>query len=118
MADKLFSKKHIWIEPNGNNFKIGITKYAQEQLGNIMFLNLPDPGERVEIGNRFGDIESIKTVSDLISPVTGIVVKVNEALLDDLDSINENSWFAEIKVTSTSDELMTEDMYLERKESF
>lgn len=110
-----FSKDHIWIIPNGDTATIGITDYAQESLGSIMFLNLPEVGETLETGKRFGDIESIKTVTDLISPVSGSVIKVNEELLDEPDLINEKPyecWFLEIKVTSISEDLMDEKSYV------
>lgn len=119
MDDRLFSKKHIWVLKNADTVTMGITDFAQEKLGNIMFLNLPDVGERLKTGQHFGDIESIKTVSDLISPVDGEVVKINEELVDEPDIINEEpytSWLVEVKVTSLSDELMDEETYLSQKE--
>lgn len=66
MSERLFSDKHLWVKLDGEIAAVGITDYAQEKLGNIMFLNLPDIDEKVEVGQRFGDIESIKMVSDLI----------------------------------------------------
>lgn len=120
MADRLFSNKHIWMTRDGEIAKLGISDYAQEKLGNIMFLNLPDVGNKIASGQRFGDIESIKTVSDLISPVDGEVVKVNDELVDEPDIINEEpyeSWFVEIKIDSVSDDLMDEETYLSRKEN-
>ena len=121
MGMRLFSNKHIWLSQDGEVATIGITEYAQEKLGSIMFLNLPDVGEKVEVNHRFGDIESIKTVSDLISPVGGEVIRLNEELVDEPDAINEDpyeSWFIEVKVTSTSDALMDEETYLSKKEEF
>lgn len=116
---RLYSKKHIWVLVEGDNATIGITDYAQEKLGNIMFLNLPDVGECIEIGERFGDIESIKTVSDLVAPVTGEIVKVNEELVDEPDIINEKpyeSWFVEVKADDISEELMDEETYIKCKD--
>ena len=120
MAQKLFSKNHIWIVTDGENARLGITDFAQKKLGNIMFLNLPDEGETIESGKRFGDIESIKTVSDLISPVDGEVTGVNGDLVDEPDAINEapyESWFIEVKVSALSVDLIDEETYLEKKEN-
>ena len=113
----VFSKEHIWVrfEEDGT-VKIGISDYAQEQLGCVMFLNLPDEGDHIVCGEAMGDIESIKTVSDLIAPVTGTVVEINEDLCDDTSLINESpyeSWFCSIKPEGENEELLTEDEYAE-----
>ena len=121
MAERLFSDKHVWVSVNGETALIGITDHAQKKLGNIMFLNLPDVGETLAEGQRFGDIESIKTVSDLISPVDGDVIRVNEELVDEPDAINEapyESWFIEVKISSLSGGLMDEETYLAKKDTF
>lgn len=121
MEERLFSNKHIWILKSGEIAKIGITEYAQEKLGDIMFVNLPDVGEILEVGERFGDIESIKTVSDLFSPINGEVIKVNEELVDEPELINEapyDSWLLQAKVMSFSDDLMDEETYESTKEEF
>ena len=110
----LFSKDHIWVYQEDHTVKIGISAYAVEQLGSIMFLNLPEVGERIEINERFGDIESVKTVSDLISPVTGEVVSVNENLLENLENISNNpykSWFIEVKAEQFANDLMSKEEY-------
>lgn len=120
MAERLFSDNHVWILISGENATIGITDHAQEKLGNIMFLNLPDVGESIVSGQRFGDIESIKTVSDLISPVSGEVIRVNEDLVDEPETINEapyDSWFIEVKVAEISDDLMDEAAYFAKKDT-
>ncbi len=121
MSKRLFSNKHVWVLQDGEIATIGITEYAQEKLGNIMFLNLPEIGEKVLFGQRFGDIESIKTVSDLFSPVDGEVIKINEELVDEPDAINDEpyeSWFIEVRVTSVPDDLMDEETYLMKKDEF
>lgn len=121
MMERRFSDKHIWVEGDGASIRIGITDYAQEKLGTIMFLNLPEMGDRVEIGQRFGDIESIKNVSDLISPVSGKVVKINEELTDEPDRVNDelyDCWFLEIRADAMDDALMDEKTYPARKEEF
>lgn len=115
MEKRLFSKNHVWVEKKDNTARIGISDYAQKKLGNIMFLNLPDVGDILKINQCFGDIESIKTVSDLLSPIDGEVVCVNESLVDEPDMINENPyecWFVEVKVNELSSELMDEERYL------
>jgi len=129
---RLFSKDHIWICIKGETVILGLTDYAQEQIGAVMFLNLPEVGESLEAGKRFGDVESIKTVSDLISPVDGEVVRVNERLLDEPERVNEDpygSWLIEVKCLYTgtleqgkpaalplSEKLMDEETYLEYKD--
>lgn len=120
MSKRLFSNKHVWFFQDGEIATIGITEYAQEKLGSIMFLNLPEVGEKIEAGQRFGDIESIKTVSDLFSPVDGEVLKINEELVDEPEAINEDpyeSWFIEVKVTTIPDDLMDEETYLAKRKN-
>ena len=115
----LFSKDHIWVYQEDHTVKIGISAYAVEQLGSIMFLNLPEAGERIEINERFGDIESVKTVSDLISPVTGEVISVNEDLLENLENISDNpykSWFIEVKAEQFANDLMSKEEYKKYRE--
>ena len=121
MSKRLFSDKHLWVLLDGEKATIGISEYAQKRLGAVMFVNLPDVGETIESGQRFGDIESIKTVSDLISPVKGEIIKVNEELLDEPDMINEDpygSWLVEVRVDSLPDDLMDEESYQVKKDEF
>lgn len=121
MAKTLYSKHHIWVRMEGDKAFLGITDYAQEKLGSIMFVNLPDPGEELVRGERFGDIESIKTVSDLIAPVNGEVTGVNEELIDSPEDINGSpyeSWLLEIRDISGTDELMDEEVYLKSRDDF
>lgn len=111
---RLFSKKHIWIQQEGEMARMGISGYAQERLGSIMFVNLPDAGQMVQIGQKFGDVESIKTVSDLISPAEGKVMAVNEDVIDEPDRLNQDpyeNWLITIKVDKVQGELMTEGEY-------
>lgn len=112
--ERLFSKNHIWISIENDIARIGISNYAQEKLKSIMFLNLPDLGDNVVAGDRIGDIESVKTVSDLISPVTGVVVEINEALMEEPYMINEEpykAWLVKIKISSLPKDLMNEETY-------
>ena len=84
-----YSKNHLWLKTDRNTAEIGLTDYAAEKLRNIVFVNLPDVGEHLSEGEKFGDVESVKTVSDLISPVDGEVTEVNETLLDEPEVISE-----------------------------
>ena len=109
-----YSKNHLWLRTDGNTAKIGLTDYAAEKLGNIVFVNLPDVGENLSAGEKFGDVESVKTVSDLISPVDGEITEVNEALLDEPEIISENPsevWLIKARVENIPDGLMTAEEY-------
>ena len=115
-----YSKNHIWIRYENDIAEIGITEYAAEKLGNIMFVNLPDTGEELVCGERFGDVESIKTVSDLISPIDGEVTEINETLPDEPEIISDDpagTWFIKARIRNFSDELMSEEEYNSLKES-
>ncbi len=104
---------------DGDTATLGITDHAQEKLGGIMFVNLPEVGEKVRTGQRFGDVESIKTVSDLISPVDGEVLLVNENVEDDPELINEDAygnWLIKVKLESGAENLLDEAEYEARKE--
>ncbi len=112
----LFSKDHVWLKDEGETVSLGISDYAQEKLGSVMFLNLPEVGDAVSRGKKFGDVESIKTVTDLISPVSGEVVEMNEELIDGPDAINVepyDAWFIKIKNADVPDGLMQEQEYEE-----
>jgi glycine cleavage system H protein len=117
MADtkKLYSKSHEWIAfSNETTAKIGITSYAQNELGDIVFVNLPETGSTVTAGKQFADVESVKAVADVYSPVTGIVKAVNQELLDHPEKINqdaENAWFAEIEQITGSEEFLDKAAY-------
>lgn len=116
----LFSKGHIWISEHDGIARLGITDYAQDSLGSILFVNLPDEGEIIKIEEKFGDIESVKTVSDLISPVEGEVISVNEEVIDEPEGINDNPydvWLIEIKLKSKIDGLMNEEEYTKYKDN-
>ena len=116
----LYSKNHIWVKTDGGLVYMGISNFAQERMKSVMFLNLEDSGSVIHQGDKFGDIESIKTVADLISPVEGIIDEVNEALIDDPDLINdgaEQCWLVKIKNASLSADLMNAETYAECKEN-
>ena len=112
----LFSDSHEWVEllEDGTAF-VGISDYAQEAMGDLVFVNLPEPGDEILCGESFADLESVKAVSDVFSPLTGTVEEINEELLDAPEAINEEpyeSWFVKVKEISEKVELMTEAEYL------
>ncbi len=112
---RIFSEDHIWIMGEENTFQLGITDYAQEQLREIVLLNLPNEGERLEKGLPFGDIEGIKTVFELISPVNGKVVRVNEELINEPERIHKapyESWLIQVDADLLPGGLMDEGAYL------
>jgi glycine cleavage system H protein len=98
-----YTKDHEWIELSGGNGKVGITDYAQQQLGDVVYVELPDVGAKLKQGQSFGTIESVKAVSELYSPVTGEVVEVNTALKDKPETVNKDphaSWMVVIKLAN------------------
>lgn len=107
-----YAKSHEWVQflnEDNTTARIGLTDYAQNALGDLVFVNLPQEGDPVVIGESFGDVESVKAVSDMFSPVTGTVSAVNEALLDDPASINNdcyNAWFIEVSNISETEDLL------------
>jgi glycine cleavage system H protein len=98
-----YTKDHEWVDVSGDRGKVGITDYAQQQLGDIVYVELPEVGAKLKQGQSFGTIESVKAVSELYSPVTGEVVDVNSALKDKPESVNSNphaSWMIAIRLTN------------------
>ena len=101
-----YTKDHEWVILTGDNGKVGITDYAQQQLGDVVYVELPEVGAKVKQGQSFGTIESVKAVSELYSPVTGEVVEVNSALKDKPESVNANpheAWMVVIRMTNPSE---------------
>ena len=113
-----YTQEHEWIyvEP-GNKGKTGITDYAQSQLGDIVYLALPPPGTKLEQFKKMGEIESVKAVSELFSPVSGQVLEINQTAIDEPQKVNEDPYGAgwlvrlELKNTSELDALMTSEDY-------
>src|SRR5277367_6267777 len=100
-----YTREHEWIEIDGKTGKVGITDYAQNTLGDIVFVEMPKPGAKVEKGKVFGSVESVKAVSDLYSPVTGTVIAVNEELTTAPEKINADAhgaWMLKVKITDPS----------------
>ncbi|MBC1376629.1 glycine cleavage system protein GcvH [Listeria sp. FSL L7-0091] len=90
--DLLYTEEHEWVKAEDGSYIIGITDFAQDQLGDIVFVELPEVGDTVTKGDSIGSIESVKTVSDFYAPVTGKVVAVNETLEDEPELINSNPY--------------------------
>lgn len=105
-ADCKYTKEHEWIRITGTTGKIGITDYAAKQLGDVVFLELPQAGRTVKQGETFGTVESVKAVSELYSPVAGEVVAVNTALAEHPEAVNADphgSWMIEIRIDQAAD---------------
>ncbi|MEK9954985.1 MAG: glycine cleavage system protein GcvH [Pelagibacteraceae bacterium] len=117
MSEKKFSKKHEWVSLEGDIATVGITKHATEMLGDIVFVEVPSKGKKVEQNSQAAVVESTKAASDVFSPVSGEVLEANEAIVNDPSSVNadpENKgWFFKIKIANKSelDSLMTKADY-------
>ena len=101
-ASYKYTKDHEWVELSGDRGKVGITDYAQRQLGDVVYVDLPDVGTRLKQGDSFGTVESVKAVSELYAPVSGEVVDVNATLRDKAESVNADphgSWIMAIKLS-------------------
>ncbi len=109
-----YSKDDEWIRYEGDEAFIGITDYAQSELGDLVFVNLPEVDDEVIAGESFGDVESVKAVADVFSPVSGVVLEINEEILDDASLINSDpygSWFIKVGNITDTVELLTADEY-------
>jgi glycine cleavage system H protein len=118
-----YTRSHEWVRTEGDTATIGITDHAQDELGDIVFVELPEEGTTFDAGDSFGTVESVKAVSDLYTPVGGEVVEVNEALSDSPEKINEDpyggGWIIKIQVSAEGDLLSASDyeQFLEEEES-
>lgn len=111
-----YSESHEYVRIEGEYGYVGITDFAQEQLGNVVYVDMPEVGDEVSAGNEFGAVESVKAASDLISPVSGEIVEINEALEDQPELINQNAfenWIMKVKLSdpSETDALMDAQTY-------
>ena len=119
MGEKKFTKDHEWIEINDNIGTVGITNNAQEQLGDVVFFELPEINKKIKEGDQVGVVESVKAASELYSPVTGEIVEINEELKNNPSLVNSDpenkAWFMKIKLENTNelDELMDIKQYEE-----
>lgn len=114
-AELMYSKSHEWVKDNGDGtLTIGITDFAQDALGDLVFANLPEEGDNVTAEEAFGDVESVKAVSDVMSPVSGEVVEINEEILDAPETINEDpygAWFIKVANVTETEELLDAEAY-------
>lgn len=115
--DLKYDKEHEWVRLAGDVAVIGISDFAQDQLGEVVYVDLPSAGDEVIAGESFGEIESVKSVSELISPLSGEIVEVNDALGDAPETVNEDpygdGWMLKVKINDPAevDELMSSDEY-------
>ncbi|HIR28916.1 MAG TPA: glycine cleavage system protein GcvH [Candidatus Choladousia intestinigallinarum] len=120
-TDLLYSKSHEWVKfLDENTALVGLTDYAQDALGDLVFVNLPEEGDEVTVGESFADVESVKAVSDVYSPVTGMVAEVNEELLDAPEKMNEapyDAWLVRVENITEKQELLTAEEYIRFYES-
>ena len=111
-----YSASHEWVRVEGDLAVIGITDFAQKELGDLVFINLPNVDDEIRTDEAFADVESVKAVSDIISPVNGVITEVNEALLDAPELINKDAyaaWIVKAGKVSGLDKLMTAEQYQE-----
>ena len=114
MNNTFYTDTHLKLSKESDTFIISFSEYAITKLGNIMFLNLPEEGDEIETGDAVGDVESIKTVTDIISPVSGEVIEVNEKLLEHPEQITlkpQDSWLFKVRVKNEPDGLMSGEEY-------
>jgi glycine cleavage system H protein len=109
-----YSKSHEWVKDLGNGlFEVGLSDYAQKELGDIVYVTLPQPGDDIKAGSSFADVESVKAVSDILSPINGTVKEVNEAVVSAPDSINKTpyeAWLIRAE-GSAGEELLSAEEY-------
>ena len=114
-----YSEEHEWVKVEGDKVRVGITEFAQAELGDIVFVELPEVGDELTVNEPFGSVESVKTVSELYAPISGKVVEINEGLSDDPQFVNESpyekAWMVVIEPSDQSqiDALMTAEKYEE-----
>lgn len=115
--DLRYSEEHEWVKVEGEKARIGITDFAQDELGDIVFVELPEVGDELEADEPFGSVESVKTVSELYAPISGKVVEINEDLDDSPEYVNESpydkAWMIVVEPSDSSeiDELMSQEDY-------
>ncbi|MBQ5976639.1 MAG: glycine cleavage system protein GcvH [Oscillospiraceae bacterium] len=113
-SDLKYTKSHEWLRMEGEIAVVGISDYAQDALGDVVFVNLPQEGDETTAGESFGDVESVKAVSELICPVSGTVCAVNEELLDAPELLNQDpyaAWIIKVENVSETEELLEADEY-------
>lgn len=111
-----YSKSHEWVKIDGDTAIVGISDFAQDALGDVVFVNLPEVGDDVTAAEAFGDVESVKAVSDLVCPVTGKVIEINEELLDSPEKLNSDpygAWIIKVEGITDKEELLDAAAYEE-----
>ena len=113
-AELKYSKDHEWVHFEADTAFIGISDFAQDALGDVVFINLPGEGDEAVAGEAFGDVESVKAVSDLVSPVSGTITAVNEALADAPETLNADpygAWIIKVEGVTATEELLDAAAY-------
>ncbi|PKQ17276.1 MAG: glycine cleavage system protein H [Actinobacteria bacterium HGW-Actinobacteria-7] len=116
-SDRVYSKDHEWVMVDGDIATVGISHFAQDQLGEVVYIELPESGDAIVAGDTFGEIESVKSVSELYAPVTGEIIEVNDALGDSPETVNSDphgeGWMLKIRVADSAqvDDLMSSEEY-------
>ena len=113
-AELKYSKDHEWVKFEGDTAIIGVSDFAQDALGDVVFVNLPGEGDEATAGEAFGDVESVKAVSDLVSPVSGTIVAVNEELADAPEMLNSDpygAWIIKVEGVTATEELLDAAAY-------
>jgi glycine cleavage system H protein len=119
-TDRRYTTEHEWVKADGEHYVVGITAFAQDQLGDIVYIELPKVGDTVEAGKPFGVIESVKTASDLYAPISGEVLEVNATLVDQTQSVNDDpyeaGWMIKLRPVDAADvdKLLTSEQYSEQ----
>lgn len=111
----VYAKSHEWVKLEGDVALVGLTDFAQDALGDIVFVNLPEEGDELEAGEVFADVESVKAVSDVFAPISGTVAEVNEELLDNPAAVNQSpydAWFVKVEGVEGTDTLLSAEEYL------
>ena len=116
-ADRRYSKEHEWVRRDGETARIGITDYAQDQLGDVVYVDVPDAGATIAQFDKMGEIESVKAVSDLYAPISGQVTRVNDGVVEKPETVNKDphgeGWLIEVRLSDASemDKLMSAEEY-------
>ncbi|MFD2208395.1 glycine cleavage system protein GcvH [Virgibacillus halophilus] len=119
----LYSEEHEWVKKENDKVRIGITDFAQDELGDIVFVELPEVGDELKADEPFGSVESVKTVSELYAPISGKVVEINEDLEDSPEFVNESpyekAWMVVVEPSDEAefDELLSADQYIKATEN-
>ena len=120
-SDRVYSKEHEWVRVDGDVATIGISEFAQDQLGEVVYVDLPGVGDVLSAGDSFGEIESVKSVSELFAPVSGEIVEINSALDDSPETVNSDphgaGWMIKVRMESDADlsSLLSAEEYAEQR---